>query len=273
MKFSNKVIPIILLFFFANDVLAQKIIKAKKVTNHNGLVCYVKKLTPVTGRVSVEYENIKQIKKETDFIDGKADGLHKQWYENGQLKVDCNYKDGKLDGLRKDWHDNGKIANEVYYKDGELDGLVKQWYNNGQIWKEGYYKDGKKDGLHKTWHSSGIQTSEINYLENKQDGLCKRWEYLFSKWKLTENRNYKNGIPIEVGSHEILLKNGLYYRNDLDNTAINGLLFSGVLRKFCKGYNVGAVKYICEAKTYKDGKLDGLSKKWFENGKLESEIN
>ena len=32
---------------------------------------------------------------EGNYKDGKYDGLHRGWYENGQLKSECNYKDGK----------------------------------------------------------------------------------------------------------------------------------------------------------------------------------
>ena len=51
MKSLRKVIPIILLFFFVNDVLAQKTIKVRKLTLNEGLVCFSNNLTPVTGIV------------------------------------------------------------------------------------------------------------------------------------------------------------------------------------------------------------------------------
>ncbi len=265
MKFSSKVIPLILLFFFANDVLAQKIIKAKKVTTHNGLVCYVKKLTPVTGRVSEEFQNIKQLKSETDYIDGKKEGLYKEWDKKGKLKINVNYINGLKDGLCKEWYHNGQISKEQHYKDGKKDGLCNEWSYDGQIIKEQHYKDGKKDGLHKVWRENGQIKSEINYLDDKIDGLCKRWSE--NSGKLTENRNYKNGLPVEVSAYEIEFK-GSDYLSELCYYKNKSILFTGrVSEKFLN------IKQLKSETDYIDGKKDGLHKVWFENGNLRAQGN
>ena len=90
---------------------------------------------------------------------GKAVGL----WPNGQKKYETNYKDGKTDGLDAYWHENGQKLSEVNYKDGKPDGLVLQWHENGQKRMEDNYKDGKPDGLQVEWHENGQKFYELNF--------------------------------------------------------------------------------------------------------------
>ena len=63
-----------------------------------------------------------QLIEEINYIDGKRDGEHKQWYENGQLKYEYNYKDGKEDGLFTRWYENGQKSSEYGYKNDNFVG-------------------------------------------------------------------------------------------------------------------------------------------------------
>ena len=57
---------------------------------------------------------------------GKAFAL----YENGQKWSETNYKDGKKDGLEVRLNRNGKKSTETNYKDGKQDGLDVVWRSN-----------------------------------------------------------------------------------------------------------------------------------------------
>lgn len=46
-------------------------------------------------------------------------------YENGQMKMDSQYKDGKLEGIVREYYKDGQIQNEWNYKDNHLDGDKK----------------------------------------------------------------------------------------------------------------------------------------------------
>ena len=46
------------------------------------------------------------------------------------------------DGLHTEWYENGQKSYEVTYKDGKYDGLVTHWYKDKKV-TEGNYKDGK----------------------------------------------------------------------------------------------------------------------------------
>ena len=70
-------------------------------------------------------------------------GGAKSMHTNGQKYSETNYKDGKKDGLDTNWYENGQKWSETNYKDGELEGLDTWWYENGQKRSEELYKDGK----------------------------------------------------------------------------------------------------------------------------------
>ena len=51
-----------------------------------------------------------------------------RWYRNGQKEVETNYKDGKEDGLVLTWHENGQKHGEGNYKDGKK--ISGKWWNS-----------------------------------------------------------------------------------------------------------------------------------------------
>ena len=55
-----------------------------------------------------------------EFVNGKKEGLHSLWYENGQLKEDGSYSNGKKVGLHQFWKKNGQPEKEENYVNGEI---------------------------------------------------------------------------------------------------------------------------------------------------------
>ena len=97
-----------------------------------------------------------QVEALVQFKDGKMEGLHTWWHENGQKMGEGTAKDGKPDGLYMLWHENGQKKQESTYKDGKEDGLRTQWHENGQKWLEKTFKDGAwLGGSEKYWNSKG----------------------------------------------------------------------------------------------------------------------
>jgi antitoxin component YwqK of YwqJK toxin-antitoxin module len=111
----------------------------------------------------------------------KEDGLHTEWYENGQKKSEGTFKDGKGDGLYTSWYENGQKKLEIQKKNGDYDGLVTSWYENGQKKSEGTYKDSKRYGLFQSWYENGQKSSERTFKDGElisekiwnQDGSVK----------------------------------------------------------------------------------------------------
>ena len=42
------------------------------------------------------------------------------WYENGHLELKGNWIDGIQDGLHREWYENGQLTIETFYDYGEI---------------------------------------------------------------------------------------------------------------------------------------------------------
>ena len=135
------------------------------------------------------HENGKK-SSEGNWKDGERDGPFVAWHDNGQKSSEGNWKDGKQDGLYFAWHDNGQKKSEGNWKDGKVIGLSFGWHANGQKRHEGDYKAGKKEGLHASWHENGRKRDEGNYEAGKKEGLHASWHENGHK---SSEYNYKDG--------------------------------------------------------------------------------
>ena len=75
-----------------------------------------------------------------------SDGLHVEYYANGQTKMQGNMKDGKKDGAWQSFFEDGKKWSESSYKNGVLNGPTKVYYSTGILMYSGAFRDGKKAG-------------------------------------------------------------------------------------------------------------------------------
>ena len=124
------------------------------------------------------------------------------YYENGQKKNQSNFKNGKMDGLVKGWYENGNKKLEKNFKDGKRDGSSVMWYENGQKMEEIMYKNDQKDGLETQWHENGNKKLEVNVINDKymdyvgwyEDGQKKSEGYWVEELKsFLVNEWYENG--------------------------------------------------------------------------------
>ena len=131
------------------------------------IMCLRADMKPLNGIVFCEFGDIGK------YVNGKEDGVQKDWYDDGQLRSESNYKDGKSEGVQKWWYENGQLEFEGNYKDGKKHGK-ETWWNNGQVVKEENYKDGKLDGKYTEWYGyeNGQIKTETNYKNGKGDGAA-----------------------------------------------------------------------------------------------------
>ena len=85
---------------------------------------------PYTGKVYGLYPNGHK-EYETDFWNGKKDGIDTAWYENGNKKEEAIWKNGKQDDLQTRWYENGQKKGEATFKDDELIS-GKLWNSKGE---------------------------------------------------------------------------------------------------------------------------------------------
>lgn len=65
-------------------------------------------------------------------------------YIRSKIKEEATFVDGKLDGVRKQYFDDGKIMSEGAYKMGVKDGSFKYYTQEGDVKFEQTYKNGDK---------------------------------------------------------------------------------------------------------------------------------
>ncbi|MDB4519853.1 toxin-antitoxin system YwqK family antitoxin [Akkermansiaceae bacterium] len=114
-----------------------------------------------------KWSNNGQRVSEEEYKDGKQHGDSTGWHENGQKSFEVEYKDGEIHGENTGWHENGQKSGEVEYKDGEIHGEITAWYENGQKSGEGEYKDGEIHGEITAWYENGQKSGEGEWKNGK----------------------------------------------------------------------------------------------------------
>ncbi len=278
MSLPRKIFLLTCFLFCLNGVLAQKIVKAKKVQVSNGLVYYKKSENPFTGTVTgdylaiygaflntesskpgmveffqcislfYKYSDLEMFKdSEFSFKEGKLDGLSKIWAGNSISEL--NFNDGKLDGLITILDKEGIQKYESTYVNGNKNGLCKEWFSNGIQNFEGSYKDGEKEGLHIYWDENGDWTSIIDYVDGELNYIKKD----------DLSQEIIDLLPTKVS--DIYAKGGkMFYVG-------TSILFSGIFQKL--DYD-GKLDYEC---TYENGYKNGLYKQWHSNGNQKFEYS
>jgi hypothetical protein len=154
---------IIIITLLVTMLLAVSVYIKVVSTNLNAIFYMPNSDKPFTGKYVPSYYENGQKKSESNYKNGRLDGLSTNWYENGQKKSEVSFKDGKPSGLLTEWYKNGQKERESDHKDGKLNGLITEWYENGQKKMEWNFKNGKdgKPDEFTTWDKNGqkqIQT-------------------------------------------------------------------------------------------------------------------
>ena len=105
-------LKIYILYCIDLKILYQKD-KYDEVVFNKGLVYLKKDMSLLTGKI-----NGKNYKGE--FVNGKKEGLHRKWHDNGQLEKEGSYVNDKREGLWRFWGENGQLEKEESYLNGKL---------------------------------------------------------------------------------------------------------------------------------------------------------
>ena len=133
-----------LLFLSPNVVLSETM---KDLVKRDGL--YYKKFSdvPFSGVTT----GIEQI----TFKNGKRDGAHIRYYDNGQLWFKGNNKNGERDGASVSYWDNGQLKSKGDLKNGEEEGAWVSYYENGELFSKGNWKNGNREGAFVAYYKDG----------------------------------------------------------------------------------------------------------------------
>ena len=234
---------------------------------------------PLSGRFNLWsfYFESGNLSEESNYKDGKLNGLSKKYFENGNLQSESNYIDHKYNGIVKFYYENGNLEEQSYYVNDEINGTAKFYYENGKLKEEGSRKDGKLNGIVKFYNENGNLQSECNYQDDKEDGVLKTY---YENGQLNEVLNFKEGKKSGIsiyydGSGKLyqeanfkgdsligLLKT--YYKNGQLQSEINYShnVASGLSKTYDEDGNLE------KEENYLDGKRSGLSKEYYKNGNL-----
>jgi antitoxin component YwqK of YwqJK toxin-antitoxin module len=216
--------------------------------------------------------------------------------------TDAAEKSWLFDGCAQAWDESGNLQAEMIYVKGELHGVSTQYYASGAIWKKTPYEKNKIHGLYQVWKENGeiLQTTE--FAEGLPHGNS---QIYWTLDRLAANEVFWEGKLIN-GSYwdkdnqllsEIREGDGLRTLITGDSTKEQHQYRNGVLDgrvtvynqhgQLCQMYHIHngikngeeVVYYLGKSKFprpklslfWKNAKIQGLVKTWYENGIQESQ--
>jgi antitoxin component YwqK of YwqJK toxin-antitoxin module len=99
------------------------------------------------------------------YYKGKVE-YQKEYYENGQTKSERFYIDGKKNGIFKNWHPNGQLKTQTTYIYDTINGNQEEYHENGQIKRLKIINSGFTSAI-KEWNQEGKLTFDEIYEHNK----------------------------------------------------------------------------------------------------------
>lgn len=173
-----------------------KVIKRPKLSKSQ-LLIYVAPPKNYTGNWVCWYVN-GQKGHQTQYKDGKYNGILTHFHDNGQKMYEQHYVNNVADGADTGWYPDGKLIYTAQYKNGKQDSKWTHWYHNGKKQHEANYKAGVLDGFYAGWYENGQINFEMNYKDGIQQGVEAGWN---EKGVVQYKREHKNGQVVEQATN------------------------------------------------------------------------
>ena len=110
-----------------------------------------------------QYYEDGSLEVEWHFRAGVEEGTWTAWFETGSMHMRGNFIGGYEEGVWVEFHENGKKANEGRYAAGEEDGAWTHWYASGSLASVEYYDCGDRRGVWQEWYEDGQLKSRYDY--------------------------------------------------------------------------------------------------------------
>jgi len=151
------------------------------------------------GKMSAEWKFSKK-EKFDETIKATLDA----YYDNGRIWFESEFKNGKQDGMTKFSYPDGFPWEEMSFKDGQPHGDFKIYYPGGVVWIEGVYEEGHLKSLPKLYSETGEEKKKVSFSKAEQPSAYFRsfdasgkvsteWSQSEGKEKITLKTNYKSG--------------------------------------------------------------------------------
>ncbi len=105
------------------------------------------------------------------FLNGKKEGIAREWYANGQLKNTGAFKNGNREGEHRGWYASGNPAFIRHYNRDIYEGEVKEWFASGSLFKNFHYKNGQEAGMQQQYFANGLLQFNYQALNGRNYGL------------------------------------------------------------------------------------------------------
>ncbi len=116
---------------------------------------------PFTGELVDRYPNGQWIYQRS-FRDGREDGVHTGWWEDGRLHFVYTYSNGVLEGEAREWYRDGSPYRVFHYVAGHETGLQQMWYADGGLRASYEVREGRRYGLPGAKGCTGMSSTVSN---------------------------------------------------------------------------------------------------------------
>ena len=134
-----------------------------------------------TSKISSYHEN-GHLWQYLEVVDGRAHGMYREWFPNGQVKIEAPLIEGVADihdlaqstwvfeGICKVWDDQGHLIAEYNYSKGLLQDLARYFFPSGTLQKSIPYIQGEIHGTMRVFDENGFVIEEISYVKGEKEG-------------------------------------------------------------------------------------------------------
>lgn len=258
-------------------------VKKTEVYRNGQLV--VDKTPDVQLEIQRDYHNNGRVKSSVNLIDGKKQGVYREYSRSGEITASRMYlndeisgegivdENMKMQGKWKIFFPGGKLKAEGEYKDGKRTGKWVFYYLSGDVEQTGSYSNGKPDGDWRWYHTNGQLLREEYYMNGREDGEMKEYDM---NGKVIATGQYTDGL--KTGKWDFESESYRYtgsYVDDLQSGLWKGYFQNGKKAfegEYMNGLENGEHKYyydtgrLREVRSYKLGLPDGDWKSFDELG-------
>jgi antitoxin component YwqK of YwqJK toxin-antitoxin module len=202
---------------------------------------YGRNTTGQTGSRITSYHENGLLFQYLEVLNGRANGLYRQWHPNGALHIEAHLIEGTadlnelaqsswiFDGMSRVFDEEGHCIAEIPYEKGLLHNVSRYYFPEGQLQKTIPYEKGLVHGLFQTFALDGSVLEEVPYVcDEKQGKATAYWE----PGKLMYEEEYELGI----------LLNASYY--DLSSNSVSKVEEkTGKKAQFKEGYLYSLMQY------------------------------
>jgi antitoxin component YwqK of YwqJK toxin-antitoxin module len=188
----------------------------------------------------------------------KKNGEYINYYFSGEICFSGNFKDDLKTGQWKYFYENGNLRSKGSFDNGldadsldfgaSINGRIGEWIyyrENGTVFQKSNWIAGFKNGVLKQFYENGNLEKELVFDNNLINGHSKFY--------------YETGKVKAEGS---------YYKSDGGNVSRKGVPKNGREGVWKVYFESGKLE---EVHTWKNGKINGLTQLYYENGNLKAE--